>query len=281
VTRNRLVVSVLLLVAAPSSGWAQSPTPPPDEMPPVATDTADTGPVRETQPLPGPSTDSGPTTPSATEGTLAAPVAPGAAPAAAPEVDAGGGASRIADEHVPGRAIGVGLGYMFPDSEIDVPNAIAVRFRLDDRLAFEPLFRVEYSNRKTQDDFAMADFTASRLDLDVGVNARVALATAGPAQFLFIGGMGVGFGTTLDVEDPTFDPDSRFVGLDATYGVGIELFFRTRFSLSLDAVNPFVQMVWRKQSYPSGEDVKTRSYSVGAVWAPELRVIVSMYFGQG
>lgn len=259
--RQTTLAMILTLVAGPAALQAQAP---PDEEPAVAgAETPDGQPAAEAEP---PADDGWSEPPPPRQ---PPPPPPPPEPVVVAEPPAEGGVDWLPSERI-GGSFGLGFGWSFPGPDMWTPNTIGARFRLDGGLAIEPNLTIRASGSGDNDDFTD---DPRALQIGVGTMLRVPVASAGPVDFLILGTAGVT--TTIDLEPG----DTRSLSASIGYGLGLELWLATRFSIGMDATNALFNLSWTASDNPiTGDTAKAINWSVGVVWNPQLRVLATLYF---
>lgn len=170
----------------------------------------------------------------------------------------------------PSGSFGLGFGWSFPGTDLWTPSTIAARFRLDSGMAIEPSLTIRATGSGDNDDFSD---DPRLLQIGLGTMLRVPVASAGPVDFLILGNVGVS--TTVDIEPG----DSRSLTASAGYGLALELWIASRFSIGMDATNPLLSLSWNATDNPvTGETNKSINWAIGVVWNPQLRILATLYF---
>lgn len=199
--------------------------------------------------------------------------------------------------------VGIGAGWSFPQSILE-PNTASVRLKVGPVLAIEPFANLGGSTGgiATTDSFTQGgttttdedEDTTGGLNLGVGANVRYSFASAGPVDFVGIGGIGFNYGTsTVDRDVLEENVSNRTlttgIGASANWGVGVEWFITRNVVLSADATNPLV--AWNRsttrtetENNTGAEPVSTVDESVsntldfGLRLAPTVRMMFHLYF---
>lgn len=201
-----------------------------------------------------------------------------------------------------GTTVGVGAGWAFPQSILE-PNTVSVRVKTG-RLTFEPLLnlsgRVGSASSNSSLDMGSVNTTTededttNGLNLSLNANIRYSVASAGPVDFVAIGGVGVGYaqsGVDSDVLDEYRTDVRTTTGFSTSlnWGLGVEWFLNRHIALSADATNPLVMLSQSTQNRDttdtSGlEPVKTHTENItsevnaGLIFQPSVRVMFHLYF---
>lgn len=180
-----------------------------------------------------------------------------------------GGVDWLPSSRLPA-SFGLAFGWTFPGPDLWTPNTIAARFRLDGGLTIEPNLTIRASGSGDNDDFTD---DPRLLQIGLGTMLRVPVASAGPIDFLVLGTVGVS--TTIDIEPG----NTRSLNASLGYGLALELWLATRFSIGMDATNALFNLTWNATDNPvTGDTSKSINWAVGVVWNPQLRVLATLYF---
>jgi hypothetical protein len=169
-------------------------------------------------------------------------------------------------------SFGIGLGIDLP-AEVTAPNTTSVRLRLASGVTLEPFVTVALSGTHTEDEFGETD--NGQFELSAGTNLRYPRQIHGPVDFLLVGGAGVGI-TSTDPDGPDNDSTTMAVGL--SWGIGLEYWHNTHWSLSLTATNPFVVYSRTSQEQGPGMDAVSSSSLIGVIWEPNVVLMGHLYF---
>ena len=250
----RTLGGVILGLFTSVAAWAQTPPAPP----PAAGPTAEGAPAEEPAPPPEPPPE----------------------PAKPPPP------RRVAAEehaaHRPeARTMGIGAGWSLGGTDLTIPNTASVRFRFPSGMALEPFVVVAISqtSQKREDPlFPDTEQTNSALDFTLGTQVRYPLASIGPVDFLFLGGVAAGFGHDEDDPNgPNNETKTNTLTIGLSWGLGLELFLGRRWTFSLDAMNPLFSV---DRTSTEEMDVKNTSTTIaaGANFDPSVRGMFHLYF---
>ncbi len=181
---------------------------------------------------------------------------------------------------IPGRAIGIGLGWILP-TDVTIPNAASVRFRLASGLTLEALVRLSWEGTTVDNEPDIGPGTSDSdglLRLEVAALARKPLATRGRFQFVVVGGAGVGYSSNTDDPDGA-DNSTTDTVLTAflSWGFGIDWFFRSGWSFSLTASNPLLTFT-RIHDDGLFNDQTITSFEIGAIYDPTISAFFHLYY---
>jgi hypothetical protein len=182
-----------------------------------------------------------------------------------------------AESTIPGRAIGIGAGWEFP-TDIQVPTLASVRFRLASGLTAEILAHLGYTTTSSGPEDA--EDTVSEFEATAAALIRLPLATSGRLQLALLLGAGLGFTTTSN--DPDGDDNTTTTNTFAAagvWGLGIDWFFKSNWSLSLSATNPAVTLLSSTTDPPGmGPDISSTAFEIAAIFDPTVTAMVHLYF---
>ncbi len=167
-----------------------------------------------------------------------------------------------------GSAVGIGLGYDLP-ADVQVPNRTSVRFRLASGMTVEP-FAGAAIDIVSQD----AGPNSTNLGFEVGADLRFPRQLKGPMDFVLIGGGGIGLSVN-NPEGPDNNQSTFF--LDLHWGIGIDLWLRPTWCLSLSATNPAVTLQTVSQQMTTGDE-STTTASIGAIFEPNVIAMLHLFF---
>lgn len=181
---------------------------------------------------------------------------------------------------IPGRAIGIGAGWVLP-ADLTVPNAASVRLRLCSGLTFEGQLRVSWQGVTTTNE---PDVGPGTTDADAiftagaGAVVRKPLATRGRFQLVAMAGASVSHTSVNDDPDGAANATTdTFTVASASWGFGIDWFFRAGWSISLSATNPLLSYT---RDFNDGlfNDQIISSLEVGAIYDPTISAFVHLYY---
>lgn len=249
-TAAALLAGASLAVAQP--GAPMPPQPPPDDLdnPPDPVPTPD--PVPEPRPDPAP-------TPVTTSYEPPAAAASTAAPR---------------DPRPTAFSVGIGLGWDLP-TDIQLPNATSVRFRIPSGWTLEPAFALQRGESSVDDGVPPPNsLTSSRLMASLLL--RKTLRTNGKADLDIVGG--------LALENEGSDPDGEDNSVSTTqiglvYGLAVGYWITPHVQFTMTAINPVVVQTKRVEELGTGiPDIETTSSSFGLVFDPNVIAMVHLHF---
>jgi hypothetical protein len=171
-----------------------------------------------------------------------------------------------------GTSIGLGFGWVMP-ADLTVPNTASARFRLASGLTLEPLVVVR-ATIDTQEPPFGDETTDKQTAFAAGANVRLPMASRGRADLaLVFGGVAAFVSTNPDGDDN----GSTLFNLGLGWGVGIDVWIKPWLSLSTTAQNPFLQYQATSQEF-GNDEATTSTVTVGAIWDPQIDVMLHLYF---
>lgn len=199
--------------------------------------------------------------------------------------------------------VGIGAGWTFPQSILE-PNTVSVRIKFGPALALEPYANLggRTGGTATVDSVTLGGTTTTAededtnggLNLGAGANVRYAFASAGPVDFVGLGGIAVNYGSNTvnrdvleeNVSDVT---NTSGINVNANWGVGVEWFINRNVVLSADATNPLVS--WSRSTtraetedntgaepFSTLDESTTTNLDFGLRLMPSVRVMFHLYF---
>jgi len=196
-----------------------------------------------------------------------APAEPTAEPAAGTSDSSEGGESNLPSRN----GIAIGAGYVLP-ADIDRINTASVRFRIG-AITLEP--RVAIAMDRQSNDAGGVETEDSGFDFLLETTARIPLASAGDLEFVVLGGAGLGYSSDNPEGN---DNDSKATTISLLWGIGIDYWLTERWTLSLTASNPLLQVTSTSQDQFGGTSADATSVSAGAIFSPTIAAMVHLYF---
>jgi opacity protein-like surface antigen len=183
-------------------------------------------------------------------------------------------------DHRPADGFSVGLGFGVSidnggASDLLQPDTASARFRLGRAFTIEPF--VDLSVDSTKTDNGVNDDTTTDTDVTFGALARILAIARGPVDFVILGTGGLGYSKTK------FEPAAGTDRTDATttigfgWGIGLEWWFKKNWVLSFTTTNPALSYS-KSTSEVAGVKTSNRTTSVGAIFDPDVNVMVHMFF---
>ncbi len=182
--------------------------------------------------------------------------------------------------------VGLGFGYVFErddiatparESAIDIwkPTDVSARIILTPQLMLEPRVRMEFA--KTTNEAAGVSVDSSVNTFAVGGRARYALASRGNLDLSALAGLELAY-QSRDPGGP-MPATSTTTVFDLEWGFGIDWYFTSNWSLSLDAVNPFFTYAGTSTDNPGmAPDTSSSTTLFGIIFDPRLFVMTHLYF---
>lgn len=171
-----------------------------------------------------------------------------------------------------GFAIGIGFGWDLP-ADVDRVDAVSVRFRLASGLTFEP--RLNLSTTSQSQEFGGVDSESSTSEAGVAAEVRYPLGTRGPLDLVALGAASLDY-TSQDPDGANNDRSTVAIGV--SWGFAIEYWVTRRWALSLNASNPLLMVVSTTEEEVGAPDSKSSTVSVGAIFDPNVVVMVHLFY---
>ncbi len=187
---------------------------------------------------------------------------------------AGPGGERRPD----GFSVGLGVGVNVDNgsaSDILAPDAASARVRLGRVFTIEPF--VDLSVDSTKTDNGVADDTTTATDVRLGALLRVLAITRGHMDFVILGTAGIGYTKTRFEPNAGMDRTDASTSMGLGWGVGVEWWFRRNWALSFNTTNPALTYT-KTTSDIGGLQTSTRTTSIGAIFQPDVNVMVHLFF---
>ena len=228
-------------------------------------------------------------TPTATPGSpwldpTAAPAA--AAPAATPAPAPAGGGFLAAPAGDPAtyrpfeKSIAIGAGFTFGGATAGEllwnPNTVSARYRFASGLTIEPIAGAVIANSSTKVDSAKT--TTSSTDIFLGTNVRKPLWSRSQADAIVI--VGAGMESSSDSTKISGGGKTTASGMSfgANWGVGVEFFPRSHWSISFDATNPLLTFTSSNSKDAAGVKTSTSAMSLSPMFDPSVRLMSHLYY---
>jgi outer membrane autotransporter protein len=177
---------------------------------------------------------------------------------------------------------GLGLGVDLP-ADLTVPNLAIASFRYKN-MQLQPF--VSLSNTKedqnADDGVVVSHDKASEDTTELGALFKYAFSRRNKMDIQFIASLDYAHQTSkLNPEGPSNASTTKEKTLDLSYGLGVEWWFASNFSLTATATNPLYEKVSTRTTQEdiagtTSTDDDTRSY--GLVWDPNIAFAVVTWF---
>lgn len=191
---------------------------------------------------------------------------PPPAPAPAPPVLA-----ESSSDRPEGFTIGLGFGYVLP-ADIDQPNTVSVRFRLANGIVFEP--RMVLETQQSTDDNGTDETKDAMNTVSLATTMRYPLIQRGPFDFIFAGGLGLGFSS----QDPDgADNNSSYTSISLTWGIAIDYWLSQHWCFSLSAYNPFISYTSQEQELGTMSATQSQT-EIGAIFDPTIVALLHLFY---
>lgn len=168
-----------------------------------------------------------------------------------------------------GTSVGMGAGWDLP-AAIDNLNTAGVRLRLISGLTFEP--RIELSRASTTMEFGGSDTETSFTVLGLVTTVRVPVASAGPLDFIVLGGGGAAYGSTDPEGDENTVTNTAFF---LVWGLSIEYWLSARWCFSVTATNPFLSL---DKTSDEQSDTSESTTAIGIIFDPDIVAMFHLFY---
>ncbi len=169
--------------------------------------------------------------------------------------------------------IGIGAGWSLP-ADITNVDTLSVRFRFPCGLTLEPRLRATTSN--TTIDVGGVDTKSSSSTVSLTSSVRWPLVRRGRADLILHGGAGFTYSKVDDWADHDTARNTTF-GLD--WGLAIDYWLSSNWSLSVTATNPLLSLSRASQEQPPpDDDTETSTTSFGATFDPTVVVMLHLFY---
>jgi hypothetical protein len=179
-----------------------------------------------------------------------------------------------------GKSLGIGAGWVFPQT-LGTPNIISARFRMEDGLTLEPNVQIDVASgsSKVSGGGASAKGSSSAMNLIVGAAIRKPMYSR--SQVDIVGIINPFISITSSSTKPaggTKVATSTF-GLGTGWGVGVEYWPKSQWSISFNALNPLLNI----GSTSTKDDAAATTTSatnvfVGADFNPTVQLLTHIYY---
>jgi len=186
-------------------------------------------------------------------------------PAATVEMDA------ASPNRPDGMSVGIGIGYSIPAQLLE-PNLASVRFRFPSGLTIEPT--VVLDTARTTVKLGPAETETESSEATFAANLRLPVAGRGKIDLVLIGSAGLSY----QKQSPDgADNDTSTSTLALSWGLGLDYWPKQSWCLSASATNPLFSLQRTRQEMP-GQDQKTTTLDLGAIFDPGVFVMLHMFF---
>ncbi len=170
-----------------------------------------------------------------------------------------------------GMSVGIGAGYSIPAQLLE-PNLASVRFRFPSGLTIEPT--VVLDTARTTVKVGPAETETESSEATFAANIRLPVAGRGKIDLVLIGSAGLSY----QKQSPDgADNDTTSTTLALAWGLGLDYWPKQSWCLSASATNPLFSLQRTRQEM-IGQDQKTTTLDIGAIFDPGVFVMLHMFF---
>ena len=233
------------------------------------------GPVMKPTPTPAPVATAPPPSP------WTAPAAPAATPMESATAAATGPGHMEAVTYRPeGKSLGIGAGWTFPTA-LGTPNTFTARFRMEDGMTFEPGVQVDFASgsSKVSGGGASVKGSSSQINLILGTAVRKPMMSRN--QVDIVGILTPGIMITSGTNKPAggTETDTTTFGLGTGWGLGVEYWPKTHWSISFNALNPLLAITNTSvKDKGAGTTTTNTGIFLGADFNPSVQLLTHIYY---
>ncbi|MBA3503294.1 MAG: hypothetical protein M4D80_10255 [Myxococcota bacterium] len=180
-------------------------------------------------------------------------------------------AAPIDDYRPEGFSVGIGFGYVLPNS-LETPNVTSARFRLGSGLTFEPVLRFQQSSVEVDIGMSAED---KETTVEIGALARYPLKRRTRVDFVLLGGAFVENVSTQPEGDNMDTATTRF---EARYGMAVEFWVSQHWQISMSALNTVFRTERVSQEMGASTETVTTTSTFGAIYDPVISAMVHLYY---
>lgn len=167
------------------------------------------------------------------------------------------------------RSVAIGIGSTV-GNDLTIPNIGSARFVLTPTFILEPQVTLAFSKQEVEPAGGVTTST-STTTLGVGAVGRILLASRGPVDLNLLAGASL----QHTGNDQVVDSSSQTAAI--AWGLGLSWFFNQWWSLSLDAMNPFLGLTRMSQDTALGLENVQSNWTLGLVFDPSITVSIHAY----
>lgn len=179
-----------------------------------------------------------------------------------------------------GKSIGIGAGWTFPQ-DLGTPNTFTVRLRREDGLTLEPGVQIDVlmDNSKVSGGGASASGSSSTINLILGTAIRKPFMSRNKVDIVGILTPAIAITSSSTKPAGGTKTTSTAFGLGTGWGVGVEYWPKTHWSISFNALNPLLA-VGSTSTKDSGTGIKNDDTQifVGADFNPSVQLLTHLYY---
>ena len=180
-------------------------------------------------------------------------------------------------------SFGLGMGVNLP-ADLTVPNIAVASFRLGN-MQFQPFVTISNTeaDEESDDGVASSKDDASEETRGVGPVFKYAFARRNKMDLQFIASLGYArASSSSNPEGPDNSAGEKTKSFDVSYGLGLEWWFASQFSLMATATNPVYTKTSTRttQEQPGGIEtfIEANDRSYGLVWDPSISFAIMTWF---
>jgi len=170
-----------------------------------------------------------------------------------------------------GMSVGIGVGYSVPAQLLE-PNLASVRFRFPSGFTIEPT--VVLDTARTTVKVGPAETETESTEATFAANVRLPVAGRGKIDLVLIGSAALSY----QKQSPDgADNDTSTSTFSLGWGLGLDYWPKQSWCLSASATNPLFSLQRTRQEMV-GQDQKTTTLDLGAIFDPGVFVMLHMFF---
>lgn len=178
------------------------------------------------------------------------------------------------------KSVAIGAGYAFGGTGgtgelLWNPNTVSARFRLPSGLALEPIAGIVLVNDNSK--VASAKTTSTQTEIFAGANVRKPLWSRAQADMVVIGGANVEIGSASS-KVGSAKTTSSSTGFGASYGLGVEFWPRSHWSVSFDATTQLLGFTATNSKDAAGVKTTATQMIISPAFDPSIRLMAHLYY---
>jgi hypothetical protein len=180
-------------------------------------------------------------------------------------------AAPIDDYRPEGFSVGIGFGYLLPNS-LETPNVTSARFRFASGLTVEPVIRFQQASVEVD----VGSSTKNKeTTVEVGSLVRYPLRARNRVDLVLLGGLFVENVSTVPDAD---DMDTTVTRFEARYGLAVEFWISSHWHISMNALNTIFTVEKTSEEMGPGSETVTTRTTFGAIYDPAISAMLHLYF---
>ena len=180
-------------------------------------------------------------------------------------------AAPIDDNRPEGFSVGIGFGYVLPNS-LETPNVTSARFRLASGLTFEPVLRFQQSSREVDIGMSAEDKETA---IELGALVRYPLKRRARVDFVLLGGA---FIENVSTKPEVDNMDTATTIFEARYGMAVEFWVSQHWQVSMSALNTIFRTQRISEEMGASTETVTTTTTFGAIYDPVISAMVHLYY---